>query len=58
MPPEHFNKYVLIGLISGVIVALICCILFGILDVQCFNSDKGPHWNARTASCQFQEVTK
>jgi len=54
MSSEAFKLGLLIAGLTGLLLAILMCILFGVLDVQC--NDKAPYWNAKTQKCQPKEV--
>ena len=47
---------VMLGAVSGILLALAMCIAFGFLDIQCRDNAAGPFWNAAEQRCQAQEV--
>jgi hypothetical protein len=45
------GKAVVCGGIVGILISLIMCVAFGILDVQCRGTGK-PNWNAEMQVCE------
>lgn len=37
--------------VCGLVIGLMLCIAFGVLDVQCWGSGK-PNWNAASQACE------
>lgn len=43
------------GVLTGVSLSIVMCVLFGIMDVQCWDSPLGRHWNAASQVCQAKD---
>ena len=53
---QRCRMAVIVGSVVGIVLAIIMCVAFGVLDIQCSDSPQGQYWNAAEQHCQASEV--
>jgi hypothetical protein len=45
------GKRIFAAIMMGAIIGLTICVLFGVMDVQCYGTGR-PNWNAQAQACE------